>query len=522
MKPIPEVRTVNGRKQLFVDGKEFHARSGELHNSSSSTVLYMEQKVWPSLRPLNMNTVVLPIAWETIEPEKGKFDFTLVDALLEQGKREGMHYVVLWFGLWKNGTSTYVPGWVKHDQETYWLVRDCFQKPILTISPLCRAGVEADANAFSHLCAYLAEIDTERVVITIQVENEIGVLGAERDFGPKAEAVFQADMSPEAAAFHGVTGPWSVLGEKASEQFMVWAYAKAIETIAAAGKAAYPIPMYCNAWLEQHPDRPGLYPSGGPIAKHMAPWSAFAPSLDFFGPDIYVDHFRATADEYAANGNPLFIPEVRNSPDSIPFFLYSVGRHDAICFAPFGIDDVYSGQTEMDEGLLAELNIQASAFKSDPRTWQMLSSAYRQISDMEQLIADAHRDGRIHAFLEEDDLGCMISLKDCDVRVNYHVNSAYMGNRRLPDTDPRAGGFIIELGELEYLVIGTDAFLEFLPKCGKGGCLFGERTEEGIWKDGEGFKTVRVLNGDEGGHGNGRINFGAFPAQRYIKLYDCR
>ena len=87
---------------------------------------------------------------------------------------------------------------------------------------------------------------------------------------------------------------------------------------------------------------------------------------------------------------------------------------------------------------------------------------------------------------------------------------------------PCYGGFIIELGELEYLVIGTDAFLEFLPKCGKGGCLFGERTEEGIWKDGEGFKTVRVLNGDEGGHGNGRINFGAFPAQRYIKLYDCR
>ncbi|MBO5999528.1 MAG: beta-galactosidase, partial [Lachnospiraceae bacterium] len=253
MKPVPEVRKENNKIRLYVDGKVFHARSGELHNSSSSTSLYMEQKVWPSLRPLNMNTVVLPIAWETIEPERGKFDFTLVDDLLEQGKREGMRYVILWFGLWKNGTSTYVPAWVKRDQETFFLVRDSFGKPVLTISPLCRAAVEADANAYAHLMAHLAEVDTERVVITMQVENEIGVLGAERDFSPQAEAIFNAEMPPEAAAFHGVTGPWSVLGEQASEQFMVWAYAKAIETITAAGKAAYPIPMYVNAWLEQHP-----------------------------------------------------------------------------------------------------------------------------------------------------------------------------------------------------------------------------------------------------------------------------
>ncbi|MBR2122273.1 MAG: DUF5597 domain-containing protein [Lachnospiraceae bacterium] len=522
MKPIPEIRVTDGKMQLFVDGKVFHARAGELHNSSSSTSLYMEQKVWPALRPLNLNCVVLPIAWETIEPEQGKFDFTLVDELIEQGKREGMRYVILWFGLWKNGTSTYIPGWVKHDQETYFMVRDCFQKPILTVSPLCQAAVEADANAFSHLMAHIAEVDTERVIITMQIENEIGVLGAERDFSPQAQAVFNAEMPPEAAAFHGVTGPWSVLGEKAPEQFMVWAYAKAIEKITAAGKAQYPIPMYVNAWLEQHPDRPGLYPSGGPVAKQLAPWRAYAPSVDFFGPDIYVSVFRQTVDEYATDGNPLFIPEVRNSPDCVPFFLYSVGRHDAICFSPFGIDDLYSGQTELDEGLLAQLNIQASAFRSDPRTWQMLSSVYRQVGDMEELIEEAHKEGRIHAFLEENDLGCMIPLKDCDVRVNYHVNSGYMGNRPLPDTDPRAGGFIIELGEMEYLIIGTDAFLEFYPKCGEGGFLAGERIEEGLWKDGEGFMTVRVLNGDEGGHGNCRINLSAFPTQRHIKLYLCK
>ena len=521
MKPIPEIRVVNGKKQLYVDGKRFHARSGELHNSSSSTVVYMENKVWPSLRPLGLNTVVLPVAWETIEPEQGKFDFTMVDALLEQGRREGMRYVILWFGLWKNGNSSYIPSWVKEDPETYFLVRDCFQNPILTVSPLCQAGIEADANAFAHLMAHLAEVDTERVVITMQVENEMGILGAERDFGPVAESAFQAPMPEEAAAFYGKKY-WHELGEDACEQFSVWCYAKAIEQIVQAGKAEYPIPMYVNAWLEQHPDRPGLYPSGGPIAKQMAPWRAFAPSVDFFGPDIYVNNFRATADEYASNGNPLFIPEVRNSVDSIPFFLYAVGKHDAICFAPFGIDDVYAGDSKMDEALLESLNISASAFRSDPRTWRMLAQAYKQIGQMEQLLEKAHEEGRIHAFLEENDQGCMIPLKDCDVRVNYRVHSAYGGNRRLPDNDPRAGGFIIELGDMEYLVVGTDASVEFLPKLGSKAAIGAASQEEGVWTDETGWKTSRILNGDEGGHGHGRMNLDAFISQRKVKLYTYR
>lgn len=522
MKPIPEIRVVNGQKQLFVDGKRFHARSGELHNSSSSTAVYMETKVWPSLRPLNMNTVVLPVAWETIEPEQGKFDFSHVDTLLEQGKREGMRYVILWFGLWKNGTSSYIPAWVKRDYESYFLVRDQAQAPILTVSPLCWAGVEADANAFAHLMAHLAEVDTERVVITVQVENEIGILGAERDFSPQAEAIFQADMPAEAQEFYGKTGPWSVLGEAASEQFSVWAYAKAIEHIVAAGKAAYPLPMYVNAWLQQHPDRPGLYPSGGPIASQMAPWRAFAPSVDFIGPDVYVNNFRATVDVYASDGNPLFIPEARSSVDAIPFFLYSVGKHDAICFAPFGIDDVYTGAQNMDEALLESLNISPSAFKPDPRTWKMLSYAYRQVGDMEQLLEEAQPEGRVHAFLEENDNGCVIHLKDCDVRVNYRVHSAYGGNRRLPDSDPRAGGFIIELGELEYLIVGTDASVEFMPKLGSKEYLATISLEEGVWSDAEGWKASRVLNGDEGGHGRGRVNLDAFISQRRIKFYRYR
>src|SRR5579863_4265658 len=87
--------------QLIVDGKPYLILGGELHNSSSSSVDYMKP-VWPRLAALHLNTVLLPVAWETIEPEEGKFDFGIVDGLLDAARDNNLKLVVLWFGAWKN------------------------------------------------------------------------------------------------------------------------------------------------------------------------------------------------------------------------------------------------------------------------------------------------------------------------------------------------------------------------------------------------------------------------------------
>ncbi len=100
--------------QLIVNGSPFLVLSGELHNSSSSSVAYMEG-VWPRLVAMHLNTVLLPVAWETIEPQEGSFDFQNVDGLLEGA----LKIVILWFGAWKNIYSSYAPAWVKVNTERF-------------------------------------------------------------------------------------------------------------------------------------------------------------------------------------------------------------------------------------------------------------------------------------------------------------------------------------------------------------------------------------------------------------------
>ena len=113
-KEIPQIKKdKNGRATWLVDGKPYIALAGELHNSSASSLRYMDEQVWPALRPLHLNTVILPVAWESVEPEEGKFDFSLPDGLIAAAKREQVRLVLLWFGLWKNGLSSYIPGWAK-------------------------------------------------------------------------------------------------------------------------------------------------------------------------------------------------------------------------------------------------------------------------------------------------------------------------------------------------------------------------------------------------------------------------
>jgi beta-galactosidase GanA len=134
---LPHLEKSHNRTQLIVNGKPFLILGGELHNSSTSTTTYM-QPIWEQMKKKNLNTVIAPVYWELLEPEEGRFDFTLVDSMLAGARKQNLHLVLLWFASWKNGYSTYVPSWVKDNSDKYPRAKDENGKSVQQLSTIWR------------------------------------------------------------------------------------------------------------------------------------------------------------------------------------------------------------------------------------------------------------------------------------------------------------------------------------------------------------------------------------------------
>lgn len=506
--PIPAIVADKGRHALIVDGEPFLVIGAQAHNSSAWPAVL--PKVWPAMDYLGVNTVELPVYWEQIEPAPNRFDFSVVDTLLAQAREHKVRLVLLWFGTWKNGSAHYRPAWMKARPDLYPNMVDRQGAPVDSPSPHASAALEADVRAFSRLMRHLKNVDAQRTVIMVQVQNEPGTWGSVRDFSPAAERAFRAAVPSDILRATGRPAAsgrnWrATFGPDADEFFHAWSVARYIERVAAAGKAIYPLPLYVNVALKD-PFQKGSTPPyefGGPTHNVIPIWKAAAPSIDLLAPDIYQRDskaYRAVLAQYARPDNALFVPETIGSADYVRFF-YAALAHGAIGFAPFGIDYSQYAADRQGEPRMREVDL------------EQLALSYRAIGTMAREVAKWVRDGKVRAAIEDETKAAVtLDLGRWSAEVNFGV--APRGNVTGNDR-PIGRVLVASLSPDEFIVTGNYANVRFKP-AGRGAGRAWEfvSVEEGWYVDGT-FRPSRIWNGDETDWG---LNFSSAPEVLRVRL----
>lgn len=513
---IPHLQKKGNATQLIVDGKPFLMLGGELGNSSSANTSYMNS-IWPTLEKLNLNTVLAPVYWELIEPQEGKFDFSLVRDLILGARQRDIRLVLLWFGSWKNSMSCYAPEWIKKDYTRFPRSRDINNKPVEIMSPFVKANLDADKKAFIELMKFVKNIDSENhTILMIQVENEIGMLPNARDYHSEAQKAFSSEvpkqlidylknnrknLMPEflsvwEKAGSKTKGTWQdVFGKEIStdEIFMAWYFGKYVEEVTAAGKAEYPLPMYLNAALNRPGKLPGEYPSAGPLPHLMDVWRAASTSIDFLSPDIYSPDFAKWCALYDRGGNPLFIPEARFEPACGAKAFYALGNHDAMGFSPFSIEST-----------------------PDP-VMETISASYQILKQLTPLILEHQGTETMKGFLfDKEHQVDTIQLGGYQIVAKHDFTLGWSPQSK-DETWPITGGMIICTGEGEYFVAGQGIVLSF-PSGNDGKTVGINYIDEGTFEN-DNWKPGRRLNGDQSHQGRHLRITTDKPEIQFLKLY---
>ena len=464
------------KRVFMVDGKPFYplgVKPGDMmigYNNESEF-----ETAFKAFKLLHANTLLIRVYWDQVEPEEGKFDFTSVDTVLASARRHGFKLHLHWLATWRNGDMECAPAWVKTNPQRFKRVISPTGTDIWVLSSHCQANFEADKKAFTAFCNHLkAKDSTERTVMALQVENEPGILGSDRDYGHEAQVAFNSPVPAElvtamkAAGRGRVYDIWQQAGGKGSgtwpelfgwaagELMTAWSIATYIDGVAEASKASYDIPMYINAWLMEQPwPIPGeTYPSGGPVTKVLDIYKWFTPHVDLIAPDIYIPDskgYESACATYSRDDNPLFVPESHERGSNAWNMFRAIADYNAIGYFLFGNSE----------------RIVAEGGSVRPES-QMMVDSFRCVAAVIPLLLRYQGTGKIHAVIQEELMDAQ--LLDLDGYLGLVKFGG--GQWHLIDDDEgwwrtdlnRGRGLVIQASRNEFYLVGANYRLFLCPK----------------------------------------------------------
>ncbi|AZA54466.1 DUF5597 domain-containing protein [Chryseobacterium sp. G0201] len=545
---IPRLQKKGTATQLVVDKKPFLILGGELGNSSASSFQDIERD-FPKLQQMGLNTVLVPAYWDLIEPEEGKFDFSLIDKTIDQARKNNLKVVFLWFGSYKNSMSCYAPLWFKKDYKKYPRAYSKSGKPMEIASSFSENVLKADKKVFGELMKHISVADkTQGTVIMVQVENEIGMLEGARDYSKEANAAFNTQVPETLMKFltknkkelhPSLLEKWEKQGFKTKgnwqeifgndvftdELFTAYYYAQYVENLAKTARSIHNIPLYVNAAMNSRNRLPGEYPAGGPLAHLIDIWHAGAPSIDMLSPDLYDGDFTSWSAKYRLHNNPLFVPEIKMTQNNGVQAFYAFGEHDAVGYSPFSIEN----NSESGSKRLAE------AYSKLKELMPILTK-YQGQSQSKGLLFDQKNTERI------------IHYDDLKITTKHFFSLPWDARAKDGSIWPEGGGLILRLAKDEYIIAGSGIVVEFdkenekkeiqTKDLGEDGFAAqgGKNQTQNIWAGGKRvgigpvdeisidengkLSPIRRLNGDQTHQGR-HVRIGVDDFQiLHVKLYE--
>ena len=458
MKKKAELRELNGRKALYVDGEPFLILGLQL-NCDSCFDPVMIDRLLKNAERMGCNSVALLLYWRLIEPEEGNYDFSILQSMLDSAQKYHLKIVLVWFGTYKNATIHYAPDWVVEDRERFRRVQKqdgtelayqaCFN---------CEETMEKDRDAVTAVFSYLRDHDTEHTVILFQVNNETGVLGGtDRCYCEVCRRKF---------AEGGYTTRYP---GRAAEAFLAESNLSFQEHIAESARKVYDLPCYMNAWLAfpTPSSVPGFtYPGGGPVYRVLDLFCGQKKNIDFFAPDIYTTGYRdfsRICREYSRDGNSLYIAEHGLGRNSRAYKnVYSAfGEFAAIGFDPWAIDCAFP---DVMEPPLCD----AVHERWNEEAYDILES-YLPIRNAMIPVAESVGTSRLRYWVQEEgEKEAMFDFGDTWVQIGYSNNAQNSGSCDFQAGGARADsrGMVIQLSEKQFLTLGCKSFVRFLDANG--------------------------------------------------------